>query len=74
MSNGYSTSEIASIQGCKSNTVWVWIQKGYLKATRIGRNLVVSQNDFNDFLISYPYKKKHENMSNGQLLSGQNFA
>jgi len=57
----YSTAEVATILEVEERTVRYYIQQGYLKASRDGKNYQINNNDLSSFLKGYFYNERKTN-------------
>jgi excisionase family DNA binding protein len=57
----YSTAEVATILEVEERTVRYYIQQGYLKASRDGKNYQINNNDLSSFLKGYFHNERKTN-------------
>jgi len=69
----YSTTELATILEVGERTVRYYIKKGYLKASRDGKDWRVENNDLSSFMMGYFWSKRKTNSSEHKTFDKETF-
>ena len=69
----YSTAEVATVLEVEERTVRYYIQQGYLKASRDGKNYQIKNNDLSSFLKGYFCNERKTNPVLHKIFDKQSF-
>lgn len=59
--NLYTTSQVAEILGVTRVTIFRWIKEGIIKATKVGHNYLISQEELHNHIERRPLNNEDKN-------------